>query len=70
MHSSSELLKSVLKKMPNSLIFYPIRNPHIPKSTKVYSQIFFKFLYFSKFNAALCSIKMLFTKNQREGKNA
>ena len=29
MNESSELLKSVLGKTPNSSIIYPIRNPHI-----------------------------------------
>ena len=51
------------------MTFYPIRNTHIPTSTLVYSQIFFKFLYFLKFYVALCSIKMLFTTNEREEKN-
>ena len=54
-------------KWKRSLIFYP---PQIPTSTSVYSQVFFKFLYFSKFHPAFCSIKMSFTTNQRDKKRS
>ena len=33
MYESSELLKCVLRKISNGLVFYPIRNPLIPTST-------------------------------------
>ena len=33
MYESSELLRCVLKKMPNSLLFHPIRNLLIPTFT-------------------------------------
>ena len=48
------------------LFFNPVRNPLIPTSTQVYPQIFFNFLYLSKFYVALCSIKTLFSANQRK----
>ena len=45
--------------------FNPIRILLFTTSTQVYPQIFYKFLYFSKFYVALCSVTILFTTNQR-----
>ena len=64
------MLKYVLRKIKkNSLVFNPIRNPHILSSAKVYSQIFFRFMYFSKFDVALRFFEKLFITNQREEKD-
>ena len=67
MHQSSELLKSVLGKIRNSLIFsqqeiliFPLLLKYIPNNLK--------FLYFSKFYIVLCSIKMLLTTNYKSNR--
>ena len=66
MYQSSELLKCVLRKMPNSLLFLSNKKSSYSQFYLSTPKIFFKFLYFSKFYVAFNSIKILFTTNQRK----
>ena len=66
MYESSELLKCVLRKMPNSFFFLSNKKSSYSHFYLSIPEIFFKFLYFSKFCVAFNSIKILFTTNQRK----
>ena len=66
MYESGELLKCVLRKIPNSLVFLSNKRSSYSYFYLSIPEIFFKFLYFSKFYVAFNSIKMLFTTNQRK----
>ena len=65
MCESSDLFKCVLRKMPNSLVFLSNKKSSYSHFYLSIPEIFFKFLYFSKFYVAFNSIKILFTTNQR-----